>query len=113
MELGEEGPDGWYLKVDEDGGSQHPKALQKVPQHVHKGCPDAGVSQGQGLPRPFLQWRILSPPRPMAVGGPGLVQHKGHSEGEAEPLSPGSLLPASSALFPHLFPSPPQDSFST
>ena len=44
----------WYLEVDEDGGNQHPKALQEVSQHVHKGCPDAGVPQGQGLPGPLL-----------------------------------------------------------
>lgn len=107
MELGEEGwgrPYGLYLEVDEDGGSQHPKALQEIPQHMDKGCPDASVPQGQGLPRPLLQWRILGPPRPMAVGGPSLVQHKGHSEGEAEWLRPGILLLASSALFPHLPP---------
>lgn len=34
---------GRYLEVDEDGGGQNPKALQEVPQHVHKGCPDTGV----------------------------------------------------------------------
>lgn len=89
----------WYLEVDEDGGGQHPKALQKVPQHVHKGRPDAGVPQGQGLPGPLLQRCILCPPGPVAVVGPGLVQHKGHSEGEAEQLSPGDLLPGSSAHF--------------
>lgn len=83
-------PDGQYLEVDEDGGSQHPKALQEIPQHMHKGRPDAGVPQGQGLLGPLLQRCILSPPRPMAVGGPSLVQHKGHSEGEAEPLSPAA-----------------------
>lgn len=91
--LWEEGwgrPDGQYLEVDEDGGSQHPKALQEIPQHMHKGRPDAGVPQGQGLLWPLLQRCILSPPRPMAVGGPSLVQHKGHSEREAEPLSPAA-----------------------
>lgn len=76
---------------------------------MHKGRPDAGVPHGQGLPRPLLQRCILCPPRPVAVGGPSLVQHKGHSEGEAEQLSPGGLLPASSALFPRLLLSPPQD----
>lgn len=74
---------------------------------MHKGCPDAGVPQGQGLPWPLLQRRILCPPRPVAVGGPGLVQHKGHSEGEAEQLSPGGPFLASSALFPCLPTSPP------
>ena len=78
---------------------------------MHKGCPDAGVPQGQGLPRPLLQRCILRPPRPVAVGGPGLVQHKGHSEGEAEQLSPGGLFLASSALFPWLSNSPPQEPF--
>lgn len=78
---------------------------------MHKGCPDAGVPQGQGLPWPLLQRCILRPPRPVAVGGPGLVQHKGHSEGEAEQLSPGGLFPAPSALFPRLSTSPPRERF--
>lgn len=104
-----------YLEVDEDRGGQYPKALQEVPQHMHKGCPDAGVPQGQGLPRPLLQRCILRPPRPVAVGGPSLVQHKGHSEGEAEQLSPGGPFLASSALFPHSLhlPLSPQSSFPT
>ena len=89
----------WYLEVNEDGGNQHPKALQEVSQHVHKGRPDAGVPQGQGLPGPLLQRCILCPPRPVAVGRPSLVQHKSHSEGEAEQLSPGGLLLASSTHF--------------
>lgn len=69
---------------------------------MHKGCPDAGVpqGQGQGLPGPLFQRCILRTPRTMAVGGAGLVQHKGHSEGGAEQLSPGSLFLASSTLFP-------------
>lgn len=100
-----------YLEVDEDRGGQYPKALQEVPQHMHKGCPDAGVPEGQGLPWPLLQRCILRSPRPVAVRGAGLVQHKRHSEGEAEQLSPGGLFPASSALFPHLSTSPPQEPF--
>lgn len=104
----------WYLEVDEDGGSQYPKALQEVPQHVHKCCPDAGVPQGQGLFRPLLQRCILCSPRPVAVGGSSLVQHKGHSEGEAKQLSPGACswppMPHLHAPFSHLprspFPAP-------
>lgn len=103
-----------YLEVDEDRGGQYPKALQEVPQHMHKGCPDAGVPQGQGLPGPLLQRCILRPPRPVAVGGPSLVQHKGHSEGEAEQLSPRGPFLASSALFPHSLhlPLPPPGALS-
>lgn len=47
---------------------------------MHKGSPDTGVSQGQRVSMPLLQGCILCTPRSMAVGGSGLVQHKGHSE---------------------------------
>lgn len=70
-----------YLEVDEDGGSQDPQALEEISQHMHKGSPDTGVSQGQRVSLPFLQRCILCAPRSMAVGGSSLVQHKGHSEG--------------------------------
>lgn len=101
----------WYLEVDEDGGSQYPKALQEVPQHVHKCCPDAGVPQGQGLFRPLLQRCILCSPRPVAVGGPSLVQHKGHSEGEAKQLSPGACSWPPMPPSPRPVLSPPEEPF--
>lgn len=66
------------LEVDEDRGSQDPEALKEIAQHMHKGSPDTGVSQGQWVPVPLLQWCILCTPRSVAVGGSSLVQHKGH-----------------------------------
>lgn len=37
---------------------------------MHKGSPDTGVSQGQWVPVPLLQWCILCTPRSVAVGAP-------------------------------------------
>lgn len=43
-----------YLEVDENRGSQDPKALKEISQHMHKGSPDTGVSQGHWVSMPLL-----------------------------------------------------------
>lgn len=96
-------PLSWYLEVDEDRGSQDPEALKEISQHMHKGSPDTGVSQGQWVPVPLLQRCILCTPRSMAVGGSSLVQHKGHSE-EGEQFRQMAPLTFPYSTHLHLFP---------
>lgn len=93
-----------YLEVDEDGGGQDPQALEEISQHMHKGSPDTGVFQGVSVP--LLQRCILCAPRSMAVGGPSLVQHKGHSEGEGERFSRMACSSSPRSAHLHLFPIP-------
>lgn len=68
----------WYLEVDEDGGNQHPKALQESPPNLDAQEPPGRwcSPRGKGSQDPSSSGAYSWPPRPVAVGGaqPGAAQ---------------------------------------